>query len=60
MDHEQAVIEIKGLSENARSYLQHKLGNGLQSVISCIETGETGNASECVFSIADELRKMGL
>lgn len=57
---EQAMAEIRGLSENARRYLRHKLRNGLQSVISCIETGETGNASECVISISDELRKMGL
>lgn len=57
---ELAITEIKGLSENARRYLQHKLRNGLQSVISCIETGEPGGASDCVMSISDELKKMGL
>lgn len=57
---EKAAAEIKGLSEDTRRYLQHKLRNGLQSIISSIEIGSPESASECVASISDELRKMGL
>lgn len=57
---DEAVAEIRGLSENARRYLQHKLRNGLQSIVSSIETGSTESAADCVFSISDELKKMGL
>jgi len=55
-----AVTEIKNLSENARRHLQHKLRGGLQSVISCIEEGALEDASNRVLDISDELRNMGL
>jgi hypothetical protein len=55
-----ALMEIRGLSENARRHIQHKLRNGLQSVISCIEEGALEDASHRVIDISDELRKMGL
>jgi len=55
-----AVREIRGLSEGARSHLQHKFRNGLQSVLSCIEEGALDDASSLVLDISDELRKMGL
>lgn len=55
-----ALIEIRGLSENARRHIQHKLRNGLQCVISCIEEGALEDASSRVIDISDELRKMGL
>lgn len=57
---DKTIAEIKGLSEDARHYLQHKIRNGLQSIISCIETGLPENASDCVLSISDDLRKLGL
>lgn len=55
-----AVTEIRNLSDNAKRHLQHKLRNGLQSVISCIEEGAIDDASNRVLDIADELRNMGL
>lgn len=55
-----AVTEIRGLSENARRHLQHRLRDGLQSVVSCIETGAPETAVECALSMADELRRLGL
>ncbi|MCC6502325.1 MAG: hypothetical protein IT362_04205 [Deltaproteobacteria bacterium] len=57
---EDAIREIRGLSECARRHLQHKLRNGLQSVISCIEEGALEDASRSVLDISGELRKMGL
>lgn len=57
---ESALKEIRNLSENARRHLQHKIRNGLQSVISSIEEGELKNASSRVLDISDELRNMGL
>lgn len=57
---EEAVREIRGLSEGARSHLQHKLRCGLQSVLSSIEEGALDDASSFVLDISDELRKMGL
>jgi hypothetical protein len=55
-----AVTEIRNLSTSARRLLQHKLRNGLQSVISCIEDGALEDASNRVLDISDELRNMGL
>lgn len=55
-----AVMEIRGLSEDARRHLQHKLRNALQSVASCIEEGAYDDASRTVLDISGELRKMGL
>lgn len=55
-----AAREIRGLSEGARSHLQHKLRNGLQSVLSSIEEGALDEASRAVLDISGELRKMGL
>lgn len=57
---EDAAREIRGLSLDARRHLQHKLRNGLQSVISCIEEGAYDDASKGVIDLSDELRKMGL
>jgi hypothetical protein len=57
---ERALEEIRGLSENARRHLQHKIRNGLQSIISSIEEGELKDASSRVLDISDELRSMGL
>ncbi len=57
---ESALMEIRNLSENARRHLQHKIRNGLQSVVSSIEEGEFKDASSRVLDIADELRNMGL
>lgn len=55
-----AVMEIRNLSENARRHLQHKLRNGLQTVIACIEEGALVDASNGVLDISDEMRDMGL
>jgi len=57
---EEAVREIRALSAGARCLLQHKLRNGLQSVLASIEEGELDDASKAVLDISGELRKMGL
>ncbi len=55
-----ALDDIRNLSPDARAYMQDRLRNGLQRILSTIEAGAPFDAREAVFDLADELRKMRL
>lgn len=59
-DEKGAVMEIRGLSENARHYLQHTLRNGLQSMLSSLEEGSGDDAAKCIIRLSQELGNLGL
>ncbi len=56
----EALREIKGLSSEARMYLQDRLRNGLQRILSSLEAKGPREARDAVFDLADELRRMRL
>ncbi|MBI5887073.1 MAG: hypothetical protein HZB85_10920 [Deltaproteobacteria bacterium] len=59
-DETKALTEIRGLSLDARSHLQHVWRNGLQIIAGATEMGEPQTVTEEVIKISDELRRLGL
>jgi len=59
-DESKAVEEIRGLSLDARSHLQHVWRNGLQVIAAGTETGESNVVTEEVYKISNELRRLGI
>lgn len=59
-DESKAVEEIRSLSPDARSLLQHVWRNGLQVIAAGTEMGEPNTVNEEVFKISSELRRLGL
>lgn len=55
-----AIAEIRALSDNARSHLQHVWRNGLQVIAAGTEMGEPKAVTEEVHKISNELRRLGL
>lgn len=60
IDETGAVREIKGLSVNARRYLQHTRRNALQSVAASVEAGTADEAEASIKGFDHELRRIGL
>jgi len=59
-DEAKALTEIRGLSLDARSHLQHVWRNGLQVIAAGTEMGDPQVVSEEVVRISNELRRLGL
>lgn len=60
VDEAKAIIEIKALSENGKSYLSHIYRNFAQRVLSNLEMVKMQEAKDEVFIFSDELRKIGI
>lgn len=60
IDEAKAIIEIKALSENGKSYLSHIYRNFAQRVLSNLEMVKIQEAKDEVFIFSDELRKIGI
>lgn len=57
---EAAIVELSALSREAKEFLNHHIGNALNTVIIGIEVGNEKMAEEAAWHIVDDLHLAGI
>mgnify|MGYP001590793668 CR=1 FL=1 len=57
---EKAIEELNALSNEAKAFLNHHIGNSLSVIIGAIKVGELELAEEAAWHIVDDMKTAGI